>query len=344
MQPYQDAPLPQQKKTTLAKKYFVTGATGFIGGRVARMLRQAGHGVVALVRSPDKAGQLRGLGIEIAAGDITDRASLRPPMQGVDGVFHIAAWYKVGARDKSAAWKMNVEGTRNVLETAKELEVPKTVYTSTLAVFSDTHGKLVDESYRFDGPHLSEYDRTKWEAHYRVAIPLMQTGLPLVIVQPGLNYGPGDTSSVRGVLIDYLRGRLPATPEGTAYCWAHVEDTARAHLLAMDKGAPGESYITAGPPHGFREAFEIAERITGIKAPRLHPSPGMMRFLSGVMSVVEKVAPLPEQFAAETLRAAAGVTYLGSSRKAEKELGFTARPLDLGLRETLEHEQRLLRG
>jgi len=107
-------------------------------------------------------------------------------------VFHMAAWYKVGAKDKSQAELVNVEGTRNVLEVMKELKIAKGVYTSTLAVFSDTKGRVVDETYRHHGPFLSEYDRTKWKAQVEVAEPMMKAGLPLVIVMPGLVYGPGD--------------------------------------------------------------------------------------------------------------------------------------------------------
>ena len=276
-------------------KYFVTGATGFIGGHVARQLAAAGHQVTALVRTPAQAHDLAQLGIQLAPGDITDKASMRAPMTGVDGVFHLAAWYKVGARDKAAAANINVGGTRNVLELMKELNVPKGVYTSTLAVFSDTHGQMVDESYRFDGAHLSAYDLTKWRAHYEVALPMMADGLPLVIVQPGVNYGPGDTSAIGNVLRDYLRGRLPLVPDQVAYCWAHVEDTARGHLQALEKGRTGESYIIAGPRHSLVEALQLAEQITGIKAPRLKGAPAMLRAMAGLMGVVEKVLPLPER-------------------------------------------------
>src|SRR5207244_3025473 len=146
-------------------KEFVTGATGFVGGRVVRQLIDAGHQVVVVVRNPAKAADLANLGIEIHQGDVTDKESMRAPMQGVDGVFHIAGWYKIGVRDKSDGEKINVQGTRNVLELMRELGIPKGVYTSTLAVNSNTHGKLVDESYHYSGPHLSEYDRTKWVAH-----------------------------------------------------------------------------------------------------------------------------------------------------------------------------------
>jgi nucleoside-diphosphate-sugar epimerase len=166
--------------------------------------------------------------------------------------------------------------------------------------------------------------------------------MPLVIVQPGVNYGPGDTSAIRNVLVDYLKGRLPLVPQGVAYCWAHVDDTARGHIQAMEKGRVGESYIIAGPPHTLVEALQLAEQITGVRAPRLKGAPGMLRMMSGLMSVLEKLVPLPEQYSAETLRVSAGATYLGNSAKAERELGFQARPLAVGLRETLAHELQLL--
>lgn len=325
-------------------KYFVTGATGFIGGRLVRQLRGAGHEVRALVRSPSKASDLAGLGVSLHPGDITDIDSLRTPMRGVDGVFHLAAWYKIGANaaERRTAERINVQGTRHVLELMRELRVPKGVYTSTVAVFSDTQGWVGDESYRHDGPWLSEYDRTKWAAHYQVAVPMIRDGLPLVIVQPGVVYGPGDPSAIGAMLRQYVRRTLPAVPKGTAYCWGHVDDTARGHVLAMERGRPGETYIVAGPPHTLEEALELAEEITGIRAPRLRPSARMLRAAAAVAGLIERVVPLPETYSAETLRVAAGVTYLASSDKAKRELGFTVRPLEEGLRETLEHEMRLL--
>src|SRR5260370_42474315 len=161
-------------------------------------------------------------------------------MQGVDGVFHIAGWYKSGVKDKSEGAKINIQGTRNVLELMQELGVARGVYTSTLAVFSDTHGRMVDETYRYDGPHLSEYDRTKWVAHYEVAEPMIEAGLPLVIVQPGVIYGPGDTNIVHSVLAQYLQRKLPLLPTVTAFSFVHVDDVARAHMLALQQARPAQ--------------------------------------------------------------------------------------------------------
>ncbi len=322
-------------------KYFVTGATGFVGGQVTRQLVEAGHQVVAVVRSPEKAQDLAALGVSLRKGDVTEKESMRAPMTGVDGVFHIAGWYKVGVPDQSAGQRINVEGTRNVLELIQELKIPKGVYTSTLAVNSDTHGELVDERYRFTGQHLSVYDRTKAEAH-KIAEEFIARGVPLVIVQPGLIYGPGDTSSVRSSLIQFLKRELPLMPKVTAFCWAHVDDIARGHLFAMEKGTPGQNYYLCGPAHTFIEGLQIASEITGIPLPRLQVEPGLMRALAAWMGLVGKVVPLPEAYTAEGLRVVAGVTYLADNRKAKRELGFNPRPLEIGLRETLEHEMKLL--
>src|SRR5688572_11606292 len=322
-------------------KYFVTGATGFIGGEIVKQLIGRGHTVVALVRSPQKATMLKALGVQIHAGDITERETLRLPMTGVDGVFHVAAWYKVGVAEPHAD-QINVDGTRNVLQSMRTLEIPKGVYTSTVAVFSDTHGAVPDETYRYDGPHLSNYDRTKWIAHYRVALPKIEEGVPLSIVMPGLVYGPGDTGGMRSALVDLLRGRLPMTPARTAFCWSHVEDTARGHILAMEKGRPGETYIIAGPRHPFEEAFALAANLARVRAPMLHPGPHAMRAMAVLMKVVGRFVKLPPAMQPEALRVLAGTTYFGANDKAVRELGFTARPLEEGLAQTLEHELRLL--
>ena len=310
-------------------RYFVTGGTGFIGGILVRRLRSAGHEVSLVVREPSKAEALARIGARVHKGDITDKDSMRGPMAGVDGVFHLAAWYKVGGRDKSPAVPINVGGTRNVLELMGELGIPKGVYTSTLAVFGDTKGQVLDETYHHGGPWLSEYDRTKWIAHYEVAEPLMRRGLPLVIVQPGVTYGPGDPSAMGLTLREFLQRRLRGVPKRSAYCWGHVEDTAAGHVLAMERGRAGENYIIAGEPRTLVDAIELAERITGISPPRLRPSPGFMRFLAAVTR-------------SELLRVGAGATYLGSNAKAKKELGLHHRPLEEGLRETLRAEMQAL--
>jgi nucleoside-diphosphate-sugar epimerase len=321
-------------------KYLVTGATGFIGGRLVRQLRQEGHQVTALVRDPAQAAALADLGVTLARGDVTDRESMRTPMQGVDGLFHLAGWYRIGARDKTEGRRVNVLGTRNALELMQELGIPKGVYTSTLAVNSDTRGRLADEGYRHSGRYLSEYERSKAEAH-RIAEQFIARGLPLVIVMPGLVYGPGDTSIVHSTLVSYLQRRLPVIPRRTAYGWAHVEDVAQAHRLAMEKGRPGEAYIVCGPTHTLIEALQLASTLAGIPLPRIAP-PLLLKAMSVFMAVLERLLPLPALYTAEGLRVIAGTTYIGDDAKARRELGYSPRPLEIGLREAVEHEMRLL--
>lgn len=314
-------------------KYFITGATGFIGGELTQQLVALGHQVVALVRSPAAATDLTKLGVILHQGDITDRESLRVGMVGVDGVFHVAAWYKLGRSDRREAERINVQGTRNVLETMRDLGIPRGVYTSTLAVFSDTHGRKVDENYRYDGKHLTEYDRTKWLAHYEVALPLARAGLPLVIVQPGVVYGPGDKSLVAETFAQVLEERLSFVPAQTAYCWAHVTDVARGHILAMERGVSGESYILSGEAYLLTDVLDLLAKLGGVKPPRWRVPPWMLRtsaILLGPLSTL-----VPARFHPESLRASSGVTYLGDDAKARRDLDFTTMPLEEGLRDML---------
>lgn len=314
-------------------RYFLTGATGFVGGRLASLLREKQHEVIAVVRNPEKAKKLESLGVTLVRGDVTEKESMRAAMQGCQGVFHLAAWYKIGARDITPGERINVAGSRNVFELMAELGIPKGVYTSTLAVNSDTKGKLADEQYHFSGKHLSEYDRTKAEAH-QVAKEFIHDGLPLVIVMPGLIYGPEDTSMSGDSMRDYLRKKLPMLPRKTAYSWAHIDDIVQAHWLAMENGKAGETYIICGPSHTLQEAYQIAEKVTGIKAPLFVP-PAVLKVSAALASLVEKFVALPDLYASETLRVTAGHTYLGDNSKAMHELGYHPRSLESGLAETM---------
>jgi nucleoside-diphosphate-sugar epimerase len=322
-------------------KYFVTGATGFVGGVLAKKLRGAGHEVHASVRDVNKADELKSLGVKLFQGDVTDKTSMREAMMGVDGVYHVAGWYKVGVKDKSPGEKVNIQGTRNVLELMQELKIPKGVYTSTLAVNSDTKGELVDENYHFTGKHISEYDRTKAVAH-DIAKEFIAKGLPLVIVQPGLIYGPDDTSSLRAALLDFLHGRLPMLPSQTAFCWAHVDDIVQGHILAMEKGKVGENYHICGELYKIVDAYKLASQVSGKRAPMTVPYQ-MMKVMSMLMTPFDAI--LPETFSSyssEGLRVVAGVTYVGDNSKAKRELGFNPRPVSEGWVETVKYEMKLL--
>ena len=321
-------------------EYFVTGATGLIGTHVVEQLTDEGHDVVALTRSRSNASHLPDE-VTVAEGDITEKDSMRDSMTGVDGVFHIAAWFYVGPgpREAETAERINVEGTRNVLELMDELDIPKGVYTSTVGVYPGTSGRTVDESVDPECPTFAVYFRTKWEAHYEVARPMMADGLPLVIVQPGAVYGPRDKlyGSARGAFRDYLQEDLPMIPRKWTLSFDYVSDAARAHILAMEKGQPGEEYIVASEPRTMGDVLRCASDITGIPVPRTVPD-WLFGVLANVMRGVEQVTTPPEGLEAEMLEFFAGRQYLVDNSKARRELGIAHRPLEEGLREYLAWE------
>ena len=161
---------------------------------------------------------------------------------------------------------------------------------------------------------------------------MMVGGLPLVIVQPGAIYGPGDTSQLGKLFSDFMAGKMVQIPKGLAACWGHVVDIARAHLLAMERGRAGESYIVSGPCHPVEEAMELTARLTGKRPPRIRVPVGVMQTSARLIGVLEKVVPVPSTYSSETLRVPAGATYHGDNRKARHELGYEPRTLEDGFR------------
>jgi nucleoside-diphosphate-sugar epimerase len=324
-------------------KVFVTGGTGFIGGEVVRQLRGRGEEVVCLVRSPEKAGKLKELGCELTTGDLGDEAAIRAGMQGCDAVIHAAAMYEVGipAKQRPAMWDANVEGTRRVMEAALEVKVPRIVYVSTVGIFGNTHNKVVDESYENpETDFTSYYEETKLEAHKLVRRLIGERGLPAIVVQPGGVYGPGDTSQVADLLEQFFAGKLPLMPfPELGICMTHVEDIAGGILLALDKGKLGETYVISGPVTTMREAIETVAKVSGRKAPKRDLPTGLMKAMIPFGPLVGKVMGQPPNLR-ELISSADGVTFWASYDKAEKELGYSPRGMEEGLRQTLEADER----
>ncbi|MCB0897360.1 MAG: NAD-dependent epimerase/dehydratase family protein [Actinobacteria bacterium] len=318
-------------------RYALTGATGFVGSHLARQLREAGHEVVAVVRTPSKATGLVALGVEVVPGDVTSRSSLVDAFSGADGVFHVAGWYHLGSDHPEQGWAVNVQGTRNALDAAQEVGAPRVVYTSTIAVNSDTGGEVRDETYRYTGEHLSVYDHTKAQAHV-IAEEYAGRGLDVVTVMPGGIYGPGDTSQIGELIRQAAHGRRVMAPAGLQMCMAHVDDVAHGHVLAMEKGRAGESYMLAGPQTTLVDVLRITAEIAGGKPPVVLPDVAVGAS-ERMMGLLEKVAPVPSTYRAESLRASRA-SYLGTPAKAQAELGWFARALRIGLAETVEDELR----
>jgi dihydroflavonol-4-reductase len=317
---------------------FVTGGTGFIGGHLVRKLRERGDEVVALVRSPDKAADLRELGCELVEGDLSSEEAIRKGVEGCDSVFHVGAVYKVGIpkSEREPMWDANVHGTERVLDAAHDAGAKRIVFVSTCNVFGNTHGKLVDEGYRRDESEgfLSFYDETKYRAHL-VAEDRLEKGYPIVIVQPAGVYGPHDHSEI-GNMIDQARTgklKLKMFPE-TGFMLIHVEDVAEGILLAHDKGDTGESYILAGEQTRMGELVDRVADLAGRKPPRGTMPGALIKASAPLGPLVGPLMGFPPNLR-ELVKVSAGVTYWAKDDKARRELGFAPRDLDTGLKETL---------
>ncbi len=325
-------------------KVFVTGGTGFIGGEVVRQLRARGDEVSCLVRTPEKGRPLAELGCRLVPGDLGDTKAIREGMEGCDAVIHAAAMYEVGipASQRPAMREANVGGTERVLRATLEAGIPKVVYVSTVGIFGNTHGKVVDESYEHPGRDFtSSYEETKWEAHQIAKRMIREESLPCTIVQPGGVYGPGDTSSIGELLNQFLSGKMPLLPfPELGICLSHVEDIATGIILALDRGKTGETYVISGPVTTVREAIGVVAGVTGRKAPKHALPTPVMRALIPIGPLVGKLMGQPPNLR-ELISSADGVTFWASHEKASRELGYEPRGLEQGLRETLEVEGKL---
>jgi nucleoside-diphosphate-sugar epimerase len=324
-------------------KVFVTGGTGFIGGVIVRQLRDRGDDVVCLVRNPEKGKAVAALGCELAAGDLSDAAALRAGMEGCDAVIHAAAIYEVGvpAKERPAMWEANVAGTERVMEAALAAKVPRIVYVSTVGVFGNTDKRVVDETYEHpEQSFTSYYEETKLEAHKIVKRMIAERDLPAIIVQPGGVYGPGDTSQVADLLEEFFAGKLILMPfPELGICMSHVEDIAGGVILALDKGKLGEIYVISGPATTMRGAIEMVASVSGRKAPKRDLPTPLLRALTPIGPLIGKMMGQPPNLR-ELITSADGVTFWASYEKAERELGYSPRGLEEGLRQTLEADDR----
>ena len=319
-------------------RIFLTGGTGFIGGQVAEKLRARGDDVVALVRSPEKAAKLRDIGCELVEGDLSNIGAIRRGLDGADACIHAAAIYKVGIpkRERQGMYESNVNGTENVLDTAINAGVNRIVYVSTVGVFGNTREQVVDETYQRDesAGFLSCYDETKYRSH-QIAKDRIAKGAPVVIVQPGGVYGPGDHSELGNFIDQTRKGKLRAKafPQ-LGFNLVHVDDVADGILLALEKGKDGESYVLGGEIARMEDLIQKTAELSGKKAPKATLPVGLMKASAPLGPVFGPIMGFPPNFS-EAIRASDGVTYWAKHDKAMRELGYAPRDFETGLRETL---------
>jgi dihydroflavonol-4-reductase len=314
----------------------VTGGAGFIGRSLVRQLRARGDTVVCLVRDAARAGALRELGCELVEGDLASMPgeTLRGALAGADALLHLAGSYRIGipATEHVAMYQANVVGTRAVLDAAIAAGVPRIVHVSTANVYGNTHGRVVDETYRRPQPprFLSYYDETKYLAHL-AAEERIDAGAPILIALPCMTYGPGDHSQVGATIGQAMAGRLPVlnAPELGGNL-VHVDDLAGGILLVHDKGSIGQEYVLGGEIATLREVVRRAAALAGRRPPLLSTPSWLLGAVGPLGGLIGRALPGAPNLE-EMVRASTGVTYWATDAKARVELGYQPRDLAAGL-------------
>lgn len=315
----------------------VTGAAGFIGSHVVRELLADGHEVRALHLRSDDLRNLAGLDVERLAGDVTDAAAMRGAARGCDRVFHLAALYRLWTRDPERMRRVNVEGTRVILEASRAAGVARVVVTSSIARFGGQgRGRQATEESPFRlGPTGDLYARTKAEAH-EVALGFAREGLDVVIAAPTGPIGPGDVGPTPTGRLILTAATLPvAAVIPSTSNFAHVRDMARGHLLAAERGRRGEAYLLGHRDLEVAELAQMARRLSGVRGPILSAPIGAARLAArGALFVADRVthrAPL-------ITPAAVAIAELGLAAdcsKAVRQLDLPQTPIEEALREAL---------
>lgn len=322
-------------------KALVTGANGFTGSHLVRMLQQRGDTVVGLVRKSSNLSRLADTQPQLVYGDLSDREALRTAMQGVDMVFHTAAYVELGIVNEAEMARVNVEGTRNVLELAQQLGVSKVVYCSTIGIFGDTQGKVVDETFqRTQKDFSSAYDRTKYDAQVLVD-QFAQQGLPVVSILPSGIFGADDPHFIP-VMRQFLKGRLKLWAGGDRVTGiVHVDDLATAMILAAERGKPGEHYIISAGDLTTREMFGILGRQTGVPVPAEAPKL-LVRLVGNLLDPFGRLFSWQPPLSRERVHYVYDRCVRVDATKARRELNWQPRSVETTLTEIVQQVQSSL--
>lgn len=313
---------------------FVTGATGFLGAHVARVLAEQGAELRLLVRPTSDLRNLEGLGGDRVVGDLRDAASIEKAMAGCDTVFHVAADYRLWVRDPHEMYRSNVEGTRGVLEAARKQAVDRVIYTSSVATMGfRSNGQLADE----DSPvsladMIGHYKRSKYQAE-QVALEAGRSGQHVVVVNPSTPVGEMDVkpTPTGRIVLDFLKRKFPAYVD-TGLNLVDATDCARGHVAALQKGRSGERYILGGENLTLKQILDKLAAITGLPSPTVE----VPHFVALGAAVVDelwtgRIRGREPRATIDAVRMGRKKMYV-SSAKAERDLGWKAVPVDGALR------------
>ena len=314
----------------------LTGASGFVGSAVARRLRAAGFSVRALVRPTSPLAHLSDLDLEFATGDLRDPEAVRRAMAGARFLFHVAADYRLWARDPDELTQTNVAGTRLLMEEAMRAGVERVVYTSSVATLAArADGVSADETMPLtEDRAIGVYKRSKVAAE-RAVEGLIAQGLPAVIVNPSTPIGPRDVkpTPTGRIIVEAASGRMPAFVD-TGLNMVHVDDVAEGHFLAFERGRIGERYVLGGQNASLAEILATVAETVGRRPPRIRiPRQALVPFAHVSEAVARRTGREP-MLTLDGLRMSKNKMFF-SSAKAERELGYRARPYREGITDAI---------
>lgn len=301
----------------------VTGGTGVVGQALIRHLIYDGHEVRALARSPESSDSLRSLGAIPVPGDILEPTSLRPLVDGCDVAFNVAGVNELCVRDTSQMEAVNVTGVRNMIAACRRSDLGRLVHTSSAATIGEARGVVADEASAHRGHFLSQYERTKYLGEQ--VLFEESSDLDFVCVNPSSVQGPGRSTGTARLILDLINGRLPALVD-TSISIVDIDDCARGHVLAAQKGSSATRYLLSGTTMTVRDAVRIAGDITGRELSTLFVPGALASALVAVAQPIAQLAGRNLPFCREMIRVMRfGHTYDGS--KAARELGLEYTPI-----------------
>ena len=319
-------------------KCFVTGATGFLGSHVARQLLSNGAELRLLVRATSRTENIADLPADRVVGDLRDVESLRRGMSGCEVVFHVAADYRLWSRDGRELYQSNVDGTRNILQAARDSSVRRVVYTSSVATMGfGNNGSLTDERTPVSLANMiGDYKRSKFMAE-QLVIEAARGGQDVVIVNPTTPIGERDIkpTPTGRIVVDFLKRKFPAYVD-TGLNLVDVKDCANGHLLAMDKAVAGERYILGGENLTLKQILDKLAALTGLTSPSIR-LPYAVAYATGVVDtlVTGTLRKQEPRVTLDSVRMGRKKMFV-TSAKAERELGWNPGPVDGALRRAVE--------
>jgi dihydroflavonol-4-reductase len=308
-------------------KALVTGANGFTGSHLVKALLTKCYSVRALVRKSSNLSRLENLDIEIVYGDITDKSSLEEAIKDIDMIFHIAAYVELGLVDEDKMRKINVEGTRNVLEVAFNNNIQKMVYCSTIGIFGDSQGKVIDETFnRTQTDFSSAYDITKYEAQQLVN-EYANKGLPVISIMPSGIFGADDPHFAPVIKL-FLNNKFKFWVGGERVTGiVHVDDAVEAMILAAEKGKVGEYYILSAGDLTTREMFAILGKKTGISVPNEVPK-FIAQIVGNTLDIIGRITSWNPPLGRERLHYIYERCVRVTGEKARRELDWQPRSVE----------------